>query len=308
LQAMADEGDGKSSDFVVVLSRLMFAIEGFSHSFKLNKTISVCDKVADSDDIDEDEDIEELVPDFNGECFSEINMELNQTLSLQTLIKFPHLIEINNELTKSVLVNVFTILEKKGMVLLGMGAGEDNIDGESVSNGIVEDINIPYSPQHDGIYDNDNLVVLTVFHNQNEESLELSQRSSIIKLYKNGIIDETADFSSENYLKTADDLVLSNDIISFTAIDGVSFYRVNITDVNEKHWLIYTTSETISIENKPSGFGAIKSIILQAVVTKNENNIVSYNDLLEFNDTNMNNLIRLVTKYSNYEILVSNNK
>jgi hypothetical protein len=195
------------------------------------------------------------------------------------------------------------------MVPLGMGAGTDKVDNNDVADGKVNDVNLVYAPQHDGIANNDSIVVfITTPINADalnpESNTELNSLSvalsGIVKLYKNGVIEDNIDLSNDSYLALAEDATLTNNTISFSPISGANLYRVSVTGVNGNNWLVYSPSTTISIEDSP--IGNVEHIIVQAISLTKDSTPLSYNDLVKFNSSNLDDLVRLISKFSAYQV------
>jgi hypothetical protein len=130
--------------------------------------------------------------------------------------------------------------------------------------------------------------------------------TGLVKLYKNGIIEDNIDMSNDTYLKLAEDAKLQNNVVTFTAIPGATLYRLSVVDSDENVWVVYSPNTSISIADKP--IGSIATIIVQAVTLTKDNSEVSYDNLLKFNSSNLDDLVRLISKFSAYQINLATNK
>jgi len=299
-------------DMGKLLSQLMPIAEKFNHSIKASQNITLCPKVADVNDINGDQDTTDLIPDFDSSCFPTINMTLNQPLSQMSTFKFPVLPTIEGERAEVEILLVSTIVEGKGMVPLGLGAGVDKKDNNDTADGKIDDTHIVYAPQHDGIANNDSMVVsMTMIINkdamnpQGETKTEdmMVKLTGLVKFYKNGVIEDDIDMSNDTYLKLAEDAKLENNVVTFTAIDGATLYRLSVVDADGNVWVVYSPNTSISIADKP--IGSIATIIVQAVTLSKDNVALSYSDLLKFNSSNLDDLVRLIKKFSAYQIDLS---
>jgi len=306
----AMDGGTENLDMGQLLAQLMPIAEKFNHSIKASQQIDTsCDKIADVNDINGNQDTEELIADFDSSCFPTVNLSLNQPLSQMSTVKFPPLPTIGTEKTEMAIILVSTLVEGKGMIPLGLGAGTDKNENSDTADGKIDDTNIFYAPQHSGITNNDSIVVFMTMpidedamNPEGETKTEDMQvkLSGIVKLYKNGVIDDEINLSSDNYLKLAEDAELNTNSVTFDAIAGATLYRVSVTDETGNNWLVYSPSTTISLENSPIGTPA--TVIVQAVTLTKDSSSLSYDDLLKFNSSNLDDLARLISKFSAYQI------
>lgn len=299
-------------DMGKLLSQLMPIAEKFNHSIKANQNITHCPKIADVNDINGNQDTTDKISDFDSSCFPTVNMTLNQPLSQMSTFKFPALPTIEGERAEVELLLVSTIVEGKGMVPLGLGAGVDKKDNNDTADGKIDDTHIVYAPQHDGIANNDSMVVsMSMIINKDAMNPQgntkvndmMVKLTGLVKFYKDGVIEDNIDMSNDTYLKLAEDAKLANNEVTFTAIDGATLYRLSVVDADGNVWVVYSPNTTISIADKP--IGNINTIIVQAVTLSKDNTEVSYNDLLKFNNSNLDDLVRLIKKFSAYQIDLS---
>ena len=312
VQKAMQEGS-ENLDMGSLLAQLMPVAENFNHSIKANQNITLCPKVQDVNDINGNQDTDELISDFSSSCFPTVDLNLNQPLSQMSTFKFAPLPVIEGKKTELAILLVSAIVEGKGMVPLGLGAGTDKVDKNDTADGLINDTDIFYAPQHDGIANNDSMVVsMTMQVNKDAmdpqgdtkvEDMKV-RLAGLVKYYKNGVIEDTIDMSSDNYLTLPEDAVFENGKVTFSPVSGATLYRLSIVDADDNVWLIYTPDTTVSLDNnKP--IGNIKTIIVQAVTLTNDGSEVSYEDLLGFNSTNLDDLVRLITKFSVYQIDLS---
>ncbi len=297
LQDTLDEGV-ENIDMSKLLSRFMPVTENFNHSIKASQNITLCSKVADINDINGNQDTAELVSDFNSSCFPTVNMTLNQPLSQMSTFKFPELPVIEGERAESEILIISAIVKGKGMLPLGFGAGTDKKNNNDIADGKIDDINMVYAPQHDGILNNDSMVVSIAIPKAKSDTETEYNLTGLVKLYKNGVIEDNIDMSGDTYLKLAEDVTFENNVINFTAIQGATFYRLNILDNNGNNWLVYSSDTSVQITDKP--IGDIVKIIVQAVTLIKDNSEINYNELLKFNNSNLDDLVRLISKFSVY--------
>jgi len=293
-------------DMGKLLSQLMPIAEKFNHAVKPSQNITLCDKIPDANDINGDGDTTDLIADFSSSCFPTVNLELNQPLSLSSLVKFPALPTIEGKKTEATILLASTNVEGKGMVPLGMGAGTDKKENTDTADGKIDDASFVYAPQHSGLSDNDSTVTLITMpidkdamDPDSEKELQVKM-TGIVKFYKGGVIEDTINLSSETYLALAENAELKDNTVTFSAISGASLYRLSVVDTEGKVWVVYSPNTSISISDKP--IGNIVTIVVQAVRLTKESTEISYSELLTFNSSNLDDLTKLISKFSAFQI------
>jgi len=228
-------------------------------------------------------------------------MTLNQPLSLFTEVKFPSLPVINGVQTETAITIISTTVEGQGMIPLGLSAKTDKNNKDELADGKLDDISLPYAPQHSGLSNNDSMFILVAMPLSSDNFVgdRNADLTGIVKHYKNGVVEDSIDLSNETYLKLPEDAKVVDNILSFTAIEGANLYIAYIRDKAGEQWVVYSTKNSISLANKPQGFLNISSVIVQAISLKDNNAEFTLNDLLKFNSSNIDSLNRLTSKFSN---------
>ena len=299
-------GDG-GLDLGPMLAKVTPLFQKMHFTTKDNFMIKTCPKVVDTNDYNNNGETTDMIPDFtNTDCFPTQNMKLDTELSQRTTVKFPALPTMEGATTEFAALLMGSNVEQKGFVPTGMGAGADAVDENDTADGSVDDTEVVYAPKTEGLVGSPvSTVVLTMplAEQSNEPTEELPdvKMSGIVKYFEDGKVPATLDYSADTFLKLAEDAILNTaeNKVSASDITGANLYRLQLVDVNGVKWVIYSPTATIQIPAALEAFNLtnFETVMFQAVKMS-----VSYDELLGFNDTNIDSFTKLMEAFSLYEI------
>lgn len=276
----------------------------FYHALKTENKTSLCTKIVDTTDSNGNGLTDDLIPAYNNSsCFPEFNLKLEKKLSLASTIKNPKLIKLDNEFTDTAIAILGYNVDGNGFIPAGLTIGADKKEKDDIPDQVVDDTVLNYSPQYNGMEGSTASLVLLAMklENDKEETKADSpppkkiRLSGLLRNYENGV-PSIMDLSQVNFLKTTDDASFNSPNISFTAISDANIYRLKIKSVTGKILILYSSKTNIKIPVIPD-FGEIKFILIQAVKASK-----SINEIVLFNDTNLNKFTNFVTAFSVFEL------
>ena len=316
------------SDFLVIIQSVMGSeglnmgdlirelapyLKTFYHALKTENQTTLCSKIIDTTDSNGNGETDDLIPAYNNSsCFPEFNLKLEKKLSLASTIKNPKLLKLDNEFTDTAIAILGYNVDGNGFIPAGLTIGADKKDKDDTADQLVSDMILNYTPRYNGMEGaNASLVLLAMKFEKDEENSKglkgKSQKadeeepprkirlSGLLKNYNNGI-PAVMDFSQANFLKTTDDATFNAPTVNFNAVPDANIYRLKIKSVTGKILIIYTNKTNFDIPSI-SDFGDIEFILIQAVTASK-----SIDEIVLFNDNNLNKFTDFVTAFSVFEL------
>ncbi len=304
----------EDQDWGLIMASLMPYVENFYHGSISSLELTAIPNITDTDDINGNQNTTELVPDFDS--FDEVELTIDQPQNGLLEVHYPDLpqyADTETECADSILTLVTTLQPGIGYVPLGLNVALDSVDETEALDcrvGLNGDgiISAAFAPQYGPIAGNDYVVV--------------SFATSVNKLLStNGVVEISGRISRSSDLSEAmevDDYLgimynMHYNSISHRMaaqpIEGATFHRARFiveddTLNEERTWEVYWGPDLDEwdldvpqdIEDRSRDFGPNST--LQAVQIGE----TTYDQLFEFNGTNLNNINALVTAYSTLAI------
>lgn len=307
------------SDFLVIIQSVMGSeglnmgdlirelapyFKTFYHALKTENQTSLCSKIIDTTDSNGNGLTDDLIPAYNNSsCFPEFNLKLEKKLSLASTIKTPKLIKLDNEFTDTAIAILGYNVDGNGFIPAGLTIGADKKDKNDTPDQVVNDTILNYSPQYNGMEGSTTSLVLLAMKLESdkeetkadEEAPKKIRLSGLLRNYENGV-PSIMDLSQVNFLKTTDDAIFNSPNINFTAISDANIYRLKIKSVTGKILILYSSKTNFNVPIIPD-FGEIEFILIQAVKASK-----SINEIVLFNDANLNKFTDFVTAFSVFEL------
>jgi hypothetical protein len=222
----------------------------------------------------------------------------------------PILPTIDGVMSDMGLIMVGYDIPANGFVPVGIMMGTDKNEETDVADGKIDDHELYYAPQYNGAEGSDGLVVIFSLSSKDyttkegEEDKEIKVKlSGIVKSYDNGNIPNEIDLTSTPFLATGTP-TLTNKQFNVEAIEGVDFHRVKIYEkrANENEdkriWIIYSKEDNFTLPTLDE-FNTFNSVLLQNVDLINNETMES---LFEFNSITLEELSKLIARFSVYEL------
>ena len=291
-------------DMGALIRELTPYLKTFYHALKTDNNTVNCDKKVDVNDINGNGKTDDLIPDYdNDTCFPSVSLKLEKPLNLVSKIKNPKLIKMDNKLADTAIAIIGYNIDGAGFIPVGVTVGSDQIDDADLADGIVEDISLNYSPQYNGMEGGSNSLVLLAMKLGNDKNTTKADEEPPAKVRLSGLlinnkttVPKVFDLSNKNFLKTTDDATYTDPTVNFTQVADANIYRIKIKSKTGKLLIIYTTKSNFKIPDI-TDFGEIEFILIQAVQSSK-----SIDDILEFNDSNLNKFSDFVTAFSVFEL------
>ena len=296
-QVMGEDG----LDMGALIRELAPYLGSFYHALKTNNETSLCNKIVDANDSNGNGETTDLIPDYNNNsCFPEINLNLTKELSLHSTVRNPKLVKLGNEYTDTAIAILGYTIEGNGFVPVGLTIGSDKKNKDDIPDQEVDNTILNYTPRYNGMEGGKaSLVLLAMKLGKDEEKKAKEEKkirlSGLIRHYDENV-PMIMDFGNTELLKTTDDASLNGNIISFSNIQQANIYRIKIKSQTGKIMIIYSKENNIKIPDIEN-FGEIKFILIQAVTSS-----LDLNDIIKFNDANLNKFTDYVTAFSVFEL------
>ncbi len=293
---------GGDMDIGAILAAVLPMFSSFYTSIVPNVAINPIDKVADTNDINGNEDTDELVPDYDnfpqlpgGDMVLKVPMDQSVTISVPALPSDGN----GGYLYDGVIVLAGVMVNGAGLVPLGISAGLDAPTAEDTPDGTIDDFTINVSDVAgrlpDGTYDRVIVVlalnIAKLSDKENTDPLVLGGQVRYVdsfsgKLNLNAFMEPASyTFDSENRQVTVDSVPSDASAMLFLA---------NKKDVGL--WQIFHPIATGTIEMPAAPTAGDRLDTVGMGVLKFSGG-VTYSDLIEFNDTNLVDLVRLVSDF-----------
>lgn len=304
-------GDLSELNIGAIASQLLPFLRNFYHSISKQYAIQTFPKIPDTADIDGDGDKAELV--FDGSKFQPTgsDVKLSQQQNQKATLKFTNfnLFGANAQGTGAITLAA-TNVSGIGILPLGLTIALDqNADGQT--DGKLDDTELPYAPTHSGV-EGSPYYFLSLAASINEiiggdSGIKLS---GLIKRYAAGAApDATITFQDYPGFPTFDGSDWKTGKVKLNAAATGAAAQVHraVLSGEKNDWIVYVKGGTLyELPTPPTGF--TKADVINDKVSAQVNAIalvnkaggttpISYDELLGFNDTNLDSLNTLTNGF-----------
>ncbi|NOZ85432.1 MAG: hypothetical protein GXP49_04050, partial [Deltaproteobacteria bacterium] len=283
------------------LPKLMPYIYKFQHGILTGLDVKAIPKVADVNDLNGNGKTDDMIADFDN--FPTVGPLVLDTPMRQDLeLSIPKLPSYNDSPMEAAVV-LAGALPPEGLVILGLGAGTDKRSDDDTPDQMVGEksdgkITIKLSPEHGGIEGSPYVVATLV------TKLDFSSGADIPISGRLDIMDKLpadAKLDVSNFLGWVENATFDAGSRTFSGkqVDGASMYRMTLMADNVQ-WQVYVPkgNPSFNLPAVPNGFADIGDKPTVSVEAWETNGDMGVDQLFEFNDTNMDSLVKDIKAFS----------
>jgi|GEM_PF-3296838 len=228
-----------------IVASIIPIFANFHHGIMHNIAVEQHPKIIDSNDINGNGNIDELVPDFDKFTELEDSFVLSQAQTQSAIVKHPELPQTGEQCIFDSAVTIIGVMQEgEGFVPLGLSAALDE-DENANSDCILEDRYIAFAPQHSGLSGYTyytvslalNMEKLTAGFGKDDTEMELS-----VAIARSESIPTEPTLPSYLTPMTNSTYDLTTHTLTTTDISGADLHRAifSLTDENSQNeWQIY---------------------------------------------------------------------
>jgi hypothetical protein len=247
---LRDHPDLRNLPYGLLIAKLLPLVGRLKHFVKPDVDLVEAARIPDSQDLNGDGSVTDLIPDFNNPtAFPTVNAVASQDLTLETKVAIPALPKYRNQFSAGVVVIGGASAAGRGFVPLGASAALDapnpsdspdgHIDADPTATGNQGTLSLKMAPLHDGLEGSNFTIAALAIPLQFPADVSVPVSSV---LYQADRIEATTSFGVSSFLgfpETASYDLGTRTFRLGTAVPGATFYRAEFKDGAGQWWVYF---------------------------------------------------------------------